>query len=208
MFKLGYQAFIMMGIASIFTVSRIKAVKNSIIAKIMAKIWFFLAILVAIYPLFSIPSYYGSFNRKPNLDGSVWLKKDHPEDKEIIDYLNKKEKEQPVILEAQGDSYTEYDRISAYTGLPTVAGWWVHEWLWRGSSDVIGKRIPEVVALYQSKDLEETMYLIKKYQIKYIIVSSLERQKYSELYEDKFQKLGTLVFRTSNKLGAIYQFNY
>ena len=208
MFKLGYQAFIMMGIASIFTVSRIKAVKNSIIAKIMAKIWFFLAILVAIYPLFSIPSYYGSFNRKPNLDGSVWLKKDHPEDKEIIDYLNKKEKEQPVILEAQGDSYTDYDRISAYTGLPTVAGWWVHEWLWRGSSDVIGKRIPEVVALYQSKDLEETMYLIKKYQIKYIIVSSLERQKYSELYEDKFQKLGTLVFRTSNKLGAIYQFNY
>ena len=89
-----------------------------------------------------------------------------------------------------------------------MAGWWVHEWLWRGSSDVIGKRIPEVVALYQSKDLEETMYLIKKYQIKYIIVSSLERQKYSELYEDKFQKLGTLVFRTSNKLGAIYQFNY
>lgn len=208
MFKLGYQAFIMMGIASIFVFSRIKAIKNSFIAKILVKIWLIPVIFVAVYPFYSIPPYYGLLNRRPNLDGSSWLNKDHPEDKEIIDFLNKNEKKQPVILEAHGDSYTDYNRISAYTGLPTVAGWWVHEWLWRGSSDVIGKRIPDVVALYQSKDLEKTKYLLKKYQIKYIIVASLERQKYAELYEDKFKKLGTLVFRSSNKLGAIYQLNY
>ena len=119
--------------------------------------------------------------------------------------MNKNEKGQPVILESQGDSYTDYERISAMTGLPTVAGWWVHEWLWRGSSDVVGNRIPEVIELYQSKDLNKTKELIKKYQIKYIIVSRLEKQKYSELYEAKFSQLAKLVLRSSNGLGALYQ---
>ena len=39
---------------------------------------------------------------------------------------------QPVVLEANGDSYSDYERVSAMTGLPTVLGWYVHEWLWRG----------------------------------------------------------------------------
>ena len=118
----------------------------------------------------------------------IWLKTSFLEDNEIIDYLNKNEKGQPVILEAQGDSYTDYERISAFTGLPTVAGWWVHEWLWRGSSDVVGKRIPEVVSLYESNSIDETKSLIKKYQIKYVVISRLERQKYPNLDEEKVVK--------------------
>jgi len=168
-------------------------------------VWIFFSFFVIIYPYFSIPSYYGLLNRPVELDGSKWLEQFYPEDKEIVDYLNKNEKGQPVILESQGDSYTDYERISAMTGLPTVAGWWVHEWLWRGSSDVVGNRIPEVIELYQSKDLNKTKELIKKYQIKYIIVSRLEKQKYSELYEAKFSQLAKLVLRSSNGLGALYQ---
>lgn len=45
-------------------------------------------------------------------------------------WLNKNVKGQPVVLEACGDSYQNYDnRVSAMTGLPTVLGWYVHEWL-------------------------------------------------------------------------------
>ncbi len=203
MFKLGYQAFIMMGIASTYVLFLIKNSKKIFFLIIYALLFS----LICLYPFFSIPSYYGSLNQPIDLDGSNWLKNSYPEDKEIIDWLNKNEKNQPVILEAQGDSYTDYERISAMTGLPTVAGWWVHEWLWRGSSDVIAKRIPDVVTIYESEDLEKTRQLIKKYQIKYIIVSRLEKQKYPKLYEDKFPVIGQLVLKSSNGLGALYQVN-
>jgi len=198
----------MMMIASIITFFLLKSfrTKRSEVRNLLITgVWIFFSFFVIIYPYFSIPSYYGLLNRPVELDGSKWLEQFYPEDKEIVDYLNKNEKGQPVILESQGDSYTDYERISAMTGLPTVAGWWVHEWLWRGSSDVVGNRIPEVIELYQSKDLNKTKELIKKYQIKYIIVSRLEKQKYSELYEAKFSQLAKLVLRSSNGLGALYQ---
>ncbi len=204
MFKLGYQAFTMMSIASIYTFYRIKLLdwKKSFV---MSIIFLFFFAFVAVYPLFSIPSYYGPMDRPGSLLGMQWIHNEYPQDKEIIDYLNTRVKGQPTILEAQGDSYTDYERISAMTGLPTVAGWWVHEWLWRGSSDVIAKRIPDVVALYESPNLSLTQELINKYHIRYIIVSELERKKYPNLDEEKFTKIGKIVFRSSNGLGSIYQ---
>ena len=207
MFKLGYQAFIMMGITSIVTFYLLKNIKKSIIYYLLSIIFIVFLFFPSIYPFFSVPSYYGSFNRKVQLDGQVWLKTSYPEDNEIIDYLNKNEKSQPVILEAQGDSYTDYERISAFTGLPTVAGWWVHEWLWRGSSNIVGKRIPEVVALYESNNINKTKSLINKYQIKYVVISRLERQKYPNLFEEKWSKIGKLILRSSNGFGALYQVN-
>lgn len=207
MFKLGYQAFIMMSLTSTFVFYLIKNQKKTTKNYLLIFVYLCLLLLVFIYPFFAFPSYYSKLDRQPNLDGSFWLNEDYPQDKEIINWLNKNVSGQPVILEAQGDSYTDYERISVYTGLPTVAGWWVHEWLWRGSSDVVGQRIPDIINIYQSKDLKLTKELIKKYQIKYIIVSQLEKEKYPNLYEEKFSQIGNLVFRSTNKLGAIYQVN-
>jgi len=207
MFKLGYQAFSMMGIASIVTFYLLKNIKRSIIYYALSIIFIFFLFFPSIYPFFSIPYYYGTLKRPIQLDGQSWLKTDLPDDNEIIEYLNKNVKDQPVILEAQGDSYTDYERISAFTGLPTVAGWWVHEWLWRGSSDIVGKRIPEVVTLYESGNISDTESLVKKYQIKYVVISRLERQKYPNLDEKKWLKIGKLIFKTSSGFGALYQVN-
>lgn len=201
MFKLGYQAFIMMGIASGLTFFLISYYKK----RLFIFIYLILFIFVFIYPFYAIPSYYGSLKKPISLDGSFWLYQYYPEDKEIIDWLNKNIKNQLIILEAQGDSYTDYERISAMTGLPTVAGWWVHEWLWRGSADFIGKRIPEVVNIYESKDIRLTKKLLKKYNVSYVIISQLERQKYKNLNEEKFKKTGRIIFQSSNKKGLIYQ---
>ncbi|MFA6532708.1 MAG: DUF2298 domain-containing protein [Patescibacteria group bacterium] len=207
MFKLGYQAFTMMGIASIVTFYLLKNIKKTIIYYLLTIVFIFFLFFPSIYPYFSVPSYYGQLNRPVQLDGQVWLKDSNLEDNEIIDYLNKNEKGQPVILEAQGDSYTDYERISAFTGLPTVAGWWVHEWLWRGSFNIVGDRIPEVVSLYESKDINQTKLLISKYKIKYVVISQLERQKYPNLNEEKWSKIGKLIFKSSNGFGALYQVN-
>jgi YYY domain-containing protein len=204
MFKLGYQAFIMMGIASLFTIFKIKLlgkIKSFFMTLGFILVFFF----ISIYPFFSIPSYYGNLNRPVDLDGSTWLTLNFPEDKEIIDYLNDNIKGQPVILEAQGDSYTDYERISAYTGLPTVAGWWVHEWLWRGSPEIVGQRIPDINAIYESTSLLETKQLLKKYHVEYVVISSLEKQKYSNLNQEKFSQIGRLILKSSNGVGALYQ---
>jgi len=173
MFKLGYQAFIMMGVASAYTYFRISQVSLKKTRWLLKVIFLFFFFFIAIYPFFAIKSFYGDLSKPVKLDGSYWLKSDYPADREIIRYLNKNVTGQPIILEAQGDSYTDYERISTYTGLPTVAGWQVHEWLWRGSAQVVGKRIPDIINIYQSKNISLTKELIKKYQIDYIIVSRL-----------------------------------
>lgn len=205
MFKMGYQAFIMMGMASAYTCTRIFLLHNKVVKTLFMGIFLFFFSFIFIYPFYAYPSYYGTLKKTPQLDGSEWITGQFPEDKEIIDYLNYKVKNQPTILEAQGDSYTDYERISAYTGLPTVAGWWVHEWLWRGSSEIVGKRIPEVVALYESADQNETRRLLEKYGIEYVVISRLEKEKYKNLNEEKFKALGKKVFGSSNGLGALYQ---
>ncbi len=204
MFKMGYQAFMMMSIASTYTffvISR-HISSNSLLKKI---IWIVPFLFIGVYMFYAAPSYYGNLQKTPQLDGTRWLSAQNTDTQEIIAYLNKHITGQPVILEAQGDSYTDFNHVSAYTGLPTVAGWWVHEWLWRGSADAVGKRIPDVVALYESKDLKTTKELLKKYDISYVIVSTLERQKYKELQEAKFAKLGKKIFESSNGFGALYQ---
>ncbi len=198
MFKLGYQAFIMMSIASTYTFFRLKqGVRQLNPVSIVYLIFFIpLFVIVAIYPTFAVNSYYGTVQKKPELNGTTWLRTTLPAYEGIITYLNKNVQGQPTILEAQGDSYTDFDVVSAYTGLPTVAGWWVHEWLWRGSSDVIGKLIPDIQGIYEhaGTDISTLRSLIKKYEIKYIIIGPNERSKYTKLNESALQELGDIVY--------------
>ncbi|MCX7996187.1 MAG: DUF2298 domain-containing protein [Patescibacteria group bacterium] len=212
MFKLGYQAFIMLSLAVTITLFRVRLLFSARRYALKA-VWFVFAFFPAIYPFFAFPSYYpglfdeATYTRPVNLDGIAWLKREMPANAEIVRWFNENVKGQPVILEAQGDSYTDYNHISAYTGLPTVAGWWVHQWLWRGSPDVVGRRIPDIEAIYQSPDAEYSRQLIDKYNVEYIIVSKLEREKYKTLYESKIAKIASPVFKTENGVGVIYKVN-
>ncbi len=206
MFKLGYQSFMMMGIASAFTFMSFKTLIKHY--KIVPFLYFILFIplftLVALYPTFAIKSYYGA-DAEISLDGQKWIAGSYEEYLDIINYINLNVKGQPTILEAQGDSYTDYDVVSAFTGLPTVAGWWVHQWLWRGSSDVVGKIIPDIQTLYESTDTEATKDLLKKYSIEYVIIGSNERAKYQNLQVSKFEALGQAIYQSENGKGIIYK---
>ncbi len=207
MFKLGYQAFIICGLASSFVFYRIRTIegKGKYVLKV---IYLFFFSFIFLYPFFAFPSFYGKLNKKPSLDGGQWMMRENMKaDREIINYLNGHVAGYSVILEAQGDSYTNYNRISAYTGLPTPAGWWVHEWLWRGSPDVVGSRIPDIQALYESPDLARTHMLIQKYSIRYIVISDLERQKYKNINTGKFDTTSTKVYESSDKKGLLYRVN-
>ncbi len=202
MFKLGYQAYIMMSVLSAGTIvymihafrkqaAKLKAVYFAILVPML--------VLVLSYPLLSIPSY---FTRDSflTLDGSHWVKEEYPEIHEMINVLNKKKVEDGpfTILEAHGDSYTDYNVISAHTGLPTVAGWPVHEWLWRGSYEVVRPRAEEVSTVYQSDDLGRVKKILAKYNVRYVIVSDLEKQKYESLNYQKFYRIGKPIYRNNN----------
>lgn len=207
MFKLGYQAFIIMGIASAYVFVTIKQDIDYVpkVRWAYLILWVPLFFIVALYPTFAVDSYYGHNTTTPTLDGSAWLYRDYPEYREVIEYIENTATSDTVILEAQGDSYTDYNLISAYTGIPTVAGWHVHQWLWRGSSDAVGLLIPDIQNMYQSLDVDETKTLLKKYNVEYVIIGPNEESRYENLYENKFEALGQLVFESTNRKARIYK---
>jgi len=204
MFKLVYQSFIMLSLSSGYIIVRLFADdKFSILNRWYWKFayWFIgilILCLVSLYPYFAINSYFGNLKNYFGINGTVYLKSLYPNDYEAILWINKNIKGQPIILEAQGDSYTDYARVSANTGLPTVLGWTVHEWLWRGTYDIPAPRIPEISKIYESQDLKETKTLLKKYNISLVFIGNLERQKYSNLNEKKFQSLGKIIYETGD----------
>ncbi len=98
-----------------------------------------------------------------------------------------------VVAEAIGGSYSGYGRISIYTGLPTVLGWPGHEAQWRDTS-LQGSRQQDIETLYTTPDWATTQDIIKRYQIRYIVVGNLERTQY-RVNEEKFNRFLKPVFQ-------------
>ena len=90
--------------------------------------------------------------RISGLDATAFLEKDFPEDAGAIRWLQETVEGQPVVLEAQGDSYSDCERVSAMTGLPTVAGSYVHQWLWRNDLAELNGRVEDVENIYTGTD--------------------------------------------------------
>lgn len=204
LFKLGYQAYILSSFGIIYVLFRLSHLKLSLPNTLIRLGMCVCLFLLLLYPLFSFQSFYGKLDKTPELDGFKWLEASHPQSAEIVKFLNTNVKEQVNILEAQGDSYSDFNVVSSYTGNPTIAGWYVHEWLWRGSSQVVQSRLPDFTTLYESKDIEITRQLLKKYNIEYVVVTTFEREKYKNLYETKFQILGHKLLNTKDGFGALY----
>lgn len=226
MFKLVFQSFILLSVTSSYVLIRILTAIHSGKLPLREKIFsvFFVLIslilltVVLLYPFQAVNSYYGNLKNYSGLDGIKYLDMLYPSDYLAIHWLNDHVSGQPVILEAQGDSYTDFARVSANTGLPTVLGWTVHEWLWRNDYDipnppadpdiiyeVPAPRISEIQMLYETEDLKETQRLLKKYDISYVFLGVLEKQKYPLLNEQKWEKIGKVVYK--NGPTVIYKIN-
>jgi len=206
MFKLTYQSFVMFYLtASYILFNFFRSLKRGIFKFFFfISIFLFLYFILGVYPYFAIKSYYGLRNYR-GLYGLNFLKNLYPDDYEAVLWLRKNISGQPVIVEAVGESFTDFARVSANTGLPTILGWRVHEWLWRGSFDEAGKRTGEVQEIYESTDLVQTKVLLKKYNVNYVLIGVLERQQYLKLQEEKFEKLGEVIFISGKT--KIYRLN-
>lgn len=199
MFKLTYQSFIMFSIAVGFIFVRIISVKRSSTKNFVLGIVLTLVlILPMIYPSYAIKGWYGELKTSnyKGLDGLNFLKNNYPDDYNAVLWLNQNIKGQPVVLEANGDSYTDYARISMATGLPTIQGWYTHEWLWRNNVNIVNDRVKEVSTVYESDDLTATKDILKKYDVQYIVIGKLERDKFKNLKESKLLELGNVEFNS------------
>jgi len=213
MFKLGYQAYIMMGLLSGVVIVYIFK-QASYLSKITKVIIFVILLpmlsLILVYYQYALPSYFGDLKFRI-LDGSAWIKNQYPDSYQIIKKLNKLKAHFPSanIVEAHGDSYTDYNLISAHTGLPTIIGWPVHEWLWRGSYEKVRPRAEEVKLIYegQEKNLNQINKILKKYQVKFIVVAELEKNKYPLLNFQKFYKIAKPVFINKQTNNYLFKLN-
>ena len=82
------------------------------------------------------------------------------------------------------------------TGLPTILGWYVHEWLWRNDVADLNAKSQEVENIYTSTDQAEVQKLLEEYDVSYVFIGSCEREKYGEnLNSNLLKSLGEVVFQ-------------
>ncbi len=225
MFKFTYQAFVLLSLVWGYAIVRLASLPQRSTLRLTAAVLALMLVIPAWYPGIAARQWLGRFtpDRYQGLDGSAILdNKDSSQipgqangelapDAAAIRWFNETVDGHPVILETFGESYTDYGRISAFTGLPTVMGWETHEWLWRTSkanpnayASFVLPRQNDVTTLYTTKNQAERRALIEQYQIAYIVIGDLERGRFrsdpqqenspSLVQEDLLAELGTVVF--------------
>ncbi len=211
MFKLTYQAYIMFGMTMIYAIFRLLVIGKNKILKVLAFIGLFFFVWTCGYFGNSVHSWFGEVwkpSQYKGLNATAFLETDFPEDVNGIRWLKENISDAPVVLEANGDSYSEYERVSAMTGLPTIMGWYVHEWLWRGDLADLNAKIEEIQEIYTSTDEERVKELLEEYNVSYIFVGSCERNKYgADLNNDLLKSLGEVVFQDSEYPTYIVKIN-
>ena len=156
MFKLTYQAYIMFGMTMAYVIFRLMVISYKKFLKAAAGVALILLVWTWGYFGNSVSSWFGNVqdpSQYKGLNATAFLETDFPEDAAGIRWLKKNITGSPVVLEANGDSYTEYERVSAMTGLPTVLGWYVHEWLWRNDVADLNTKSGDIELIYTSQDL-------------------------------------------------------
>ena len=211
MFKLTYQAYIMFGMTMIYAIFRLLVIGKNKILKVLAFIGLFFFVWTCGYFGNSVHSWFGEVwkpSQYKGLNATAFLETDFPEDVNGIRWLKENISDAPVVLEANGDSYSEYERVSAMTGLPTIMGWYVHEWLWRGNLSDLNAKIEEIQEIYTSTDEARVKELLEEYNVSYIFVGSCERNKYgADMNNDLLKSLGEVVFQDSEYPTYIVKIN-
>ncbi len=200
MFKISYQAFMLFGLSMGYILARL-LVFGKRHARTFGAVCLCLLLLSAGYSRLAVNSWYTTDTREySGLSSDAFLENYDIDEYRAILFLDEYVQGRPVIIEADGSSYTNAGRFSAWTGLPTVFGWHTHEWLWRSSGDtrypeILKERENDIGSFYTSSSLEMMRSIIKKYNISFIIVGEQERLKYPDtLREDLLVELGETIF--------------
>ena len=197
MFKLTYQAFILFGLSMGYIFIRFLADNSRRWVQAMGIIGTICLLMTSGYTPTAVRQWQGNIFHKDGylgLDATAFLETSYPKDAPAIRWLQENVKGSPVVLEANGTSYSSYCRVSAMTGLPTVLGWYTHEHLWRNDTEDLNEKSRQIELIYTSRDKNQVRSLLKQYQVSYLFLGQMEREKYPALNETLLRSLGEAVY--------------
>ncbi len=143
------------------------------------------------------------FQRSNSLDGLTYLQTDpgNPGDYQAIRWLNDNVQGDPVIVESIGGDYSNWGRISVFTGLPTLMGWVGHEYQWRANwinnptnYAEFQRRGSDVDTIYTNPQPSVVLSVMSYYHAQYLYVGSLEYTKYRTANLHRFSTYMQVVY--------------
>lgn len=200
-FKLHYQAWTLLGIASgpglVLVWHRLRLAKAG--AGRFGRIIFVgvlvpLAALSVTYPIHASLMKAQASPVTGSLDGLAADRASRPTEVAVADWMRVRAPRNAVLLEAPGRAYSGDSRISTWTGIPTVVGWTQHQELWRGAQEQISVRVADVDLAYKTNDPETFRAVVDRYGVTHVIFGDSERRRYGEEAEGRLHKRFSAVF--------------
>jgi YYY domain-containing protein len=196
-FKFYFQAWLLWGVAAAYGTAILFIKLRGLWAGLLRMVTVLVIGMALVYPTLSLWDKTQAFNPALGLtlDGAVHIAAYSPDEMAAIEWL--RSAPLGVMVEAvrpDGGQYSDFARVSAHSGMPTVLGWIGHQLQWRGGNHEIGTRQGDIDRLYSSRSWEETAEILQQYQIRYIYVGARERSTY-RLFEAKFERMLAPVFR-------------
>ena len=207
-FKLYYQAWIILSIVGGYGVFHWLRVHPRLVGR--TQVWSSVG-AVLVVGLMAVSCYYAvaaSFtktsesNTPVTFDGMAYMESRSPDRLAAINWISMNLGPDSVLVESVGGGYSKYGRYSGFSGVPSVLGWTGHERQWRGGDAGWSEREGDVRRIYESSDTAELRTLIERYAVTHVVVSDLEREKYTEIDASKFALIGSLAY--SNASVEIY----
>ena len=186
-FKFYYQGWLLWALAAAYAATAIARLRLKLGWALQAG-WIIALLAGLVYPAFALPNRCNNFHAPPwgwTLDAGAAVATQNPQDWAAMRFLW----QEPLgaLAEAVGGSYTQYARLSTYSGQPAVLGWPGHESQWRGGASLFAGREQDVKRLYEAPDWQTAQAIISRYNIRYIAIGALERQTYA-VQEAKFRR--------------------
>ena len=211
-FKLYYQAWVLLAVASAFAIYYWGSVTRVLCGwKLgLSTVWAGAFVVLLVGSLYYAPSAAASKGDifagaglftsdslvdwgDATLDGLAYVERSRHAEYEAIRFVNENLDSDDAIVEAVGE-WADWGLISRSTGVPTVFNWPGHEIQWRGSPDKFDGRERDVELIYQSGSAQEAKILLEKYVVDYVYVGHREREKYGTEGLAKFPTFMETVF--------------
>ena len=225
-FKLYYQAWILLAAASAFAVyywlSTIQSRTGwrTTFSYVWAAAFVLLLIGSLYYPLAAAKTKPDTPYAGPTLDGLSFVQQNSPAEYDAIAWLKQNASPDAAIVEAVGE-WSDWGLVSRSTGLPTIVNWLGHQKQWRGGwerfdadkpedsralrDQYFDDRAFEVELIYTTLDPAEAQLILYKYDIDYVYIGPREREKYGIEGIPKFDAIADLVFADPNGNALIYR---
>ncbi len=178
MFKIYYQAWVLLGIAAALAAWRLWRGGKWTRAMVLCAGTILVAALY--YPFAAAHAKASGYRAKPTLDGAAYLRSEAPDAYGVYHWLEVNARPGEVLVEGVGEEYrADSNRLSAWTGVPTILGWPGHETQWRGDNKDVMRRTADVATIYTSSNAQLVLATLHQYRAAYLYVGPYESEHYA-----------------------------